>query len=95
MSFLLITAQMTHSAPLALTCLVITVASGGFAAYSVNLLDLAPQYASLTLGVSNTIATLPGLISPTITGYIVQHKACKMMRFTKPSINWRSQQSVL
>jgi ACS family sodium-dependent inorganic phosphate cotransporter len=41
---------------------------------SVNYLDLAPQYASLTLGISNTIATIPGMISPIITGYIVQNK---------------------
>jgi len=33
MSFLLVTAQMTHSPALALTCLVIAVSSGGFAAY--------------------------------------------------------------
>lgn len=80
MSFLLITAHMTsQSAGAALTCLTIAVASGGFASYSVNFLDLGHQYASLTVGVSNTIATLPGLISPSITGYIVQNKVRIMM----------------
>ena len=41
---------------------------------SVNYLDLGPQFASLTLGFSNTVATLPGMFTPTITGYIVQNK---------------------
>lgn len=40
--------------------------------YSVNHLDLAPQHASILMGISNTFATLPGIISPTITGYIVK-----------------------
>lgn len=74
MSFLLLTAQMTDSPYVALTCLTIAVASGGFASYSVNFQDLGAQYASLTVGVSNTLATLPGFISPTVTGYIVQNK---------------------
>jgi putative flippase GtrA len=41
---------------------------------SVNHLDIAPQYASLIMGLSNTVATVPGIISPMITGYIVQNK---------------------
>ena len=42
--------------------------------YSVNILDIAPQFASLIMGLSNTAATIPGIISPMITGYIVQNK---------------------
>ena len=45
-----------------------------YAFLSVNSLDLAPQYSSILIGLSNTLATLPGLISPTVTGYIVQNK---------------------
>lgn len=41
---------------------------------SVNQLDIAPQYASLIMGLSNTIATVPGIVSPVITGFIVQNK---------------------
>ena len=37
-------------------------------------MEVAPQYAGLTMGLSNTIATLPGMISPVITGFIVQNK---------------------
>lgn len=42
--------------------------------YSVNHLDIAPQYASLIMGLSNTVATIPGIVSPVITGFIVQNK---------------------
>ena len=66
----------THTIPAAITCLTIAVGFGGFAwsGFSVNQLDIAPQYASVIMGISNTIATLPGIISPSITGYIVQNR---------------------
>ncbi|KAJ9573903.1 hypothetical protein L9F63_008702 [Diploptera punctata] len=59
------------------TCLTIAVGLGAFAwsGFSVNHLDIAPQHASVLMGLSNTIATLPGIISPAITGYIVQNKS--------------------
>jgi hypothetical protein len=42
--------------------------------YSVNHLDIAPQFASILMGLSNTVATLPGMVSPLLTGHLVQHK---------------------
>lgn len=42
--------------------------------FSVNHLDIAPQHASVLMGIGNTIATLPGIISPILTGFIVQNK---------------------
>lgn len=46
---------------------------GGFSicGYGVNHLDIAPQFASILIGISNTIATIPGVISPLIAGFIV------------------------
>ncbi|XP_043263381.1 vesicular glutamate transporter 2-like [Colletes gigas] len=41
----------------------------------VNHLDIAPKHASVLMGIGNTIATLPGIVSPIITGYIVQNKS--------------------
>ncbi|KAE8749881.1 hypothetical protein FOCC_FOCC003350 [Frankliniella occidentalis] len=63
-------------------CITIAVGLGGFAwsAFSVNHLDIAPQYASILMGISNTVATLPGMISPHITGYIVQDKTPSQWR---------------
>jgi len=59
----------------AIACLTVAVGLGGFAwaGFSVNHLDLAPHYASLLMGISNTFATLPGMISPTMAGRMVQN----------------------
>lgn len=35
---------------------------------------MAPKYASLIVGIANGIASIAGLISPTITGFIVEHR---------------------
>ncbi|CAB3387735.1 Hypothetical predicted protein [Cloeon dipterum] len=64
--------------PLAsVACLTVAVGLGGFAwsGFSVNHLDIAPQYASVLMGLSNTFATLPGIISPALTGIIVYSKS--------------------
>ncbi|GMT35940.1 hypothetical protein PFISCL1PPCAC_27237, partial [Pristionchus fissidentatus] len=53
--------------------LTLSIGGGGFtwAGFSVNHLDIAPQYAGHLMGVSNTVATLPGMISPLIVGSMV------------------------
>ncbi|BES99717.1 MFS transporter, ACS family, solute carrier family 17 (sodium-dependent inorganic phosphate cotransporter), other [Nesidiocoris tenuis] len=55
------------------TCLTVAVGFGGlsYAGFSVNHLDIAPQYASILMGISNTFATFPGILSPMVTGLIV------------------------
>ncbi|XP_059172993.1 sialin-like [Physella acuta] len=57
----------------AVVCLTVAVGVGGFAwaGFSVNHLDIAPQYASILMGLSNTFATLPGIISPGLTSVVV------------------------
>jgi ACS family sodium-dependent inorganic phosphate cotransporter len=42
--------------------------SAGFAA---NGLDIAPRYAGVVFGLSNTLATLPGILSPALVGALV------------------------
>lgn len=39
--------------------------------YGINYLDIAPQFSSIIFGISNTFATIPGIVSPLITGFIV------------------------
>lgn len=39
--------------------------------FSVNHLDIAPQHASVLMGIGNTFATIPGIVSPMLTGYLV------------------------
>ncbi|XP_034239075.1 vesicular glutamate transporter 1 [Thrips palmi] len=79
--FMMVAAYATSAWAIVL-CITVAVGLGGFAwsAFSVNHLDIAPQYASILMGISNTVATLPGMISPHITGYIVQDKTPSQWR---------------
>ena len=50
----------------------------GFGAFShsgywSNVVDLSPRYAGVMIGISNTIATLPGVLANLSTGYILQN----------------------
>lgn len=47
--------------------------------YGVNHLDVAPQFASILMGITNTAATVPGIVSPLIAGFIV----------TNQSVSWK------
>ncbi|XP_040572757.1 sialin isoform X1 [Lepeophtheirus salmonis] len=60
----------------AITCISLSLGCGGFAwaGFSINHLDIAPQYAAILMGISNTIGTIPGILSPALTGFIVQDK---------------------
>uniref|UniRef100_A0A1B0CIK8 Uncharacterized protein n=1 Tax=Lutzomyia longipalpis TaxID=7200 RepID=A0A1B0CIK8_LUTLO len=42
--------------------------------FGVNPLDIAPNHASVILGISNTFATIPGIVSPLLTGVITSDK---------------------
>jgi MFS transporter, ACS family, solute carrier family 17 (sodium-dependent inorganic phosphate cotransporter), other len=54
----------------------VTIALGGVslgaAGYAVNHLDIAPQYAGILMGLSNTFAQLPGIVGVALTGFIVK-----------------------
>ncbi len=44
----------------------------GSGAFAVNHLDVAPRYAGILMGLSNTAATVPGIVSVAATGFILQ-----------------------
>ncbi|XP_044011916.1 vesicular glutamate transporter 1-like [Aphidius gifuensis] len=60
-----------------MVCIIISYSAGGFAVsgFLVNCLDIAPQHASVLMGMGNTIGTISGVISPSLTGYIVKSKS--------------------
>lgn len=60
----------------AITCISLSLGCGGFAwaGFSINHLDIAPQYAAILMGISNTIGTIPGIISPQVTGWLVRDR---------------------
>ena len=51
--------------------LCIAVGASGFpmAGFNVNHLDIAPQYAGVLMGITNTAATIPGFVAPALTGH--------------------------
>ncbi len=71
MIFLLSTTFTTNISVI-VTFIVLSVSSGGIAmsGYLPNTLDIAPQFGSIILGISNTFATIPGMVSPALSGYI-------------------------
>lgn len=71
----LVIAGYTTNWLVAVVCLTLAVGGGGFAfsGFFVNHLDIAPPFAGILIGLSNTVATVPGIISPLLTGVIVQH----------------------
>jgi len=56
-----------------ITCLTLGVGLGAFSisGFAVNHLDIAPQYAAILIGITNTFATIPGIVSPLLTGLVV------------------------
>lgn len=53
--------------------LTIAVGIGAFSlsGFTVNHLDIAPKYASVLMGISNTFGSMPGIVSPILTGFVV------------------------
>ncbi|XP_069000369.1 sialin [Embiotoca jacksoni] len=53
---------------LAVTFLTLSCAFGGVSAsgFNINHLDIAPSYAGILLGITNTFATIPGMVGPVI-----------------------------
>lgn len=47
------------------------LAAFAYSSFSVNYLDIAPQFAGVLMGICNSFATVAGIVSPILTGYIV------------------------
>ena len=62
----------TLNKELAIIGLTLAVGLGGFtwSGFPVNHLDIAPRYAGVLFGISNCIATLPGILSPLLVGIL-------------------------
>ena len=42
--------------------------------YIVNHLDIAPRYAGVLMGITNTFATIPGMVGPYVVGYLTNNE---------------------
>jgi len=58
----------------AIILVTLSVACNGFGtgAFAANHLDIAPRYAGILMGISNTVATVPGIIGVAATGFVVR-----------------------
>ncbi|XP_052760333.1 uncharacterized transporter slc-17.2-like isoform X2 [Mya arenaria] len=59
-----------RSVAVALLSLAVMCMGFGRAGYVVNHVDFAPKYAGLLFGITNTIATIPGMVAPIYAGYM-------------------------
>lgn len=62
----------TAGTALALACCVTACFALGYAGFAPNAMDIAPEYAGVLWGMSNTIATVPGIVGVYITGVLVE-----------------------
>jgi MFS transporter, ACS family, solute carrier family 17 (sodium-dependent inorganic phosphate cotransporter), other len=72
MSLLAVPSAHSPATAVALLTVAATCNGIGSAAFGVNHLDVAPTYGGVLMGISNTFATIPGIIGVALTGMIVQ-----------------------
>jgi len=72
--FLVLCGVYGRAAEWVITLLTLSVGLSGIcmAGSSVNHLDIAPVHSGILLGVTNTIATIPGFVSPQLAKFIAK-----------------------
>ena len=50
------------------------------AGFLVNHLDIGPRYAGVLMGIANTVGTVPGILAPIVTGFIIQSTGSRHLR---------------
>ncbi|KAL1557254.1 hypothetical protein AAHA92_07852 [Salvia divinorum] len=60
----------------------------GRAGFAVNHMDVAPGYAGIVMGVSNTAGTLAGIVGVDLTGRLLEAAKAAQLDLTSPE-NWR------
>uniref|UniRef100_A0A0B6ZH59 Major facilitator superfamily (MFS) profile domain-containing protein n=3 Tax=Arion vulgaris TaxID=1028688 RepID=A0A0B6ZH59_9EUPU len=59
----------------ALLTIIISISAFVYGAgFLTNHADIAPQFAGVIFGIANTCATLPGILAPTVIGYLTTNK---------------------
>ena len=63
---MIVTASYASSATLVVVCMCLAGGSTGFvyAGFQVNILDIAPRYAGIVMGICNSIGSAAGFLSP-------------------------------
>ncbi|XP_051880359.1 sialin isoform X2 [Pristis pectinata] len=81
--FLVATGYIGCNYTVAVLFVTISSALGGFSmsGFNINHLDIAPSYAGILLGITNTFATIPGMVGPVIA---------KVLTYNHTLAEWRS-----
>jgi MFS transporter, ACS family, solute carrier family 17 (sodium-dependent inorganic phosphate cotransporter), other len=69
---LLLPLATTPTAAVVLMCCTTSALAFAIAGFGPNAFDIAPRYADVIWGITNTAGTLPGIVGVAITGYLVQ-----------------------
>lgn len=79
-AFFMIIMALTTNVPLLIICINLSIGFGGlpWSSFGVNHLDIGAGYANVLMSISNTFATLPGIISPILTGHLIENKVNKI-----------------
>ncbi|XP_069091779.1 sialin isoform X1 [Pleurodeles waltl] len=74
--FLVATGYIGCNYSLAVAFLTLSTTLGGFSmsGYNINHLDIAPSYAGFLLGITNTFATIPGMVGPIVAKTLTPNK---------------------
>lgn len=59
------------TAAIGLLTLAVAISGINASGYGANVLDVCPRYSGILFSVSNTLATIPGIVAPLVTGAIV------------------------
>ncbi|XP_031560826.1 uncharacterized transporter slc-17.2-like isoform X2 [Actinia tenebrosa] len=78
----IVAAGYATKATVAIALMCVGVASSGLlhSGYNVNMLDVAPTYACIIMGMCNTLGTTAGFLSPMLVGYITAEKKASEWR---------------
>ena len=47
------------------------------ASYTINHLDISPRFAGVLMGITNTAATIPGIVGPYVVGILTNNQVTK------------------
>ena len=72
--FLVLAGYAKCNAGLAVSSIVVAMFFFGanFSGYNCNNLDIAPAFAGVVFGITNTVATIPGFVAPAVVNWVTE-----------------------
>ena len=70
-----------HQTALAVFLLSVSLIGSGISqsGYAINHLDIGARYAGVLMAITNTAATITGIVSPFIVGLLTNNKVCRIL----------------